>query len=467
MFAPDPMLLQSLGSHAGMLVMELDTHGKIIWFSQAMAKLTGMSIAEARGVDWVEHFVPETERASVRRVCRGKVGELRHEVHVKPFIAGSGEERLVEWVHADLRSPEGDIRGILCIGRDVTELEQTRKALVSSQQLSDAVMETAVNAIITMGEDRCIQTINRATETLFGFTREELVGQNVKILMPEPYRHRHDGYVDQYRRTGVKKIIGIGREVIGQRKDGSTFPIDLSVGEAKLPDGRRVFTGIIRDLSDRKALEEKILQISESEQTRIGRDIHDDLCQQLAAIGCLAKVAEQSLSKKCSEEEVGPLKEIVRMISSANARAREMSRGLVPVVLDANGLMGALRELVQGTERIFRVSCAFHCNHPVEVRDNKIATQLYRIAQEAVANAVKHSSATRIEVTLRGDAGYYLLSVGDNGTGILEHVAGSSKGMGLLTMQHRARMVGGVLSIEHDDFGGTLVQCRVPIPNGE
>lgn len=338
-----------------------------------------------------------------------------------------------------------------------------QEALEISEQRAQAVVETAVNAIITMNESRVIETVNSATERIFGYARGEMIGQNIRMLMPEPFRSRHDSYVDNYLRTGEKKIIGVGREAVGQRKDGTVFPIDLSVGEVTLPDGRRVFTGIIRDLSDRKQLEEKILRISEEEQHRIGQDIHDDLCQQLAAIGCLAKVALQQLERSGSPEAEN-LREIVRMVSQANARAREMSRGLMPVVLDSAGLMAALTELAQGTERIFRVSCPFRCERPVQVRNNTVATQLFRIAQEAVANAIKHSHAERIEISLAEEDGHFVLAVRDNGMGIPDNVAGQSTGMGLLTMTHRARMMGGVLTVAHEEFGGTVVQCRVPVP---
>lgn len=462
--ATDPILLQWLVDHAGMLVMEVSQEGKVIWFSEAMERFCGIELDDVRGQDWVDLFIPEKSRDEVRQLCRSGAGELPRGVHVQPILTKGGESRMVEWFHTDLRGDDGAVSGLLCIGRDVTELTKAREALASSEQLSQAVMDTAVNAIITINEDRVIESVNPATERLFGYSREEMIGKNVKLLMPEPYKHRHDGYVEGYLKTGVKKIIGIGREVVAQKKDGGMFPIDLSVGEAMLPNGKRVFTGIIRDLSDRKALEEKILQISEEEQNRIGRDIHDDLCQQLAAIGCLAKVAEKGLSKTCSPEQVEPLKEIVKLISQANARAREMSRGLVPVVLDSDGLMAALFDLAKSTERIFEVACPMRCDPPVQVNDHQVATQLFRVAQEAVANAVKHSGAERVEMVLELDDGHYQLSIRDNGSGISEHAAGSSKGMGLLTMQHRARMIGGVLSIEHDEFGGTLVQCRVPIP---
>jgi PAS domain S-box-containing protein len=340
-------------------------------------------------------------------------------------------------------------------------LQIARAALAASEQRSQAILETAVNAIIIMGEDCLIETVNSATERIFGYSRDELIGKNIKMLMPHPYRDQHDGYVQAYRDTGVRKIIGVGREAVGQRKDGTIFPLDLSVGEARLPDGKRIFTGIIRDLSDRKKLEEQILHISEEEQHRIGQDIHDDLCQQLAAIGCLAKVAHRQLSR-AGVSEASSLEEIVRLVTQANARAREMSRGLMPVVLDAAGLMAALGELAQGTERIFRVSCPFRCERPVSVPDNKVATQLFRIAQEAVANAIKHSCADRIEISLGQDTEHLTLTIRDNGTGIPDNISGKSTGMGLLTMSHRARMVGGHLDVFPDDFGGTVVRCSIP-----
>lgn len=459
----NPALLQSLVDHSGMLVMGLDTEGRIQWMSHGLELLSGYNAEELVGKNWVDVLVPEEFREATSKLCRGGIGSDRSRSHVKPLIVRDQSLRLVEWLHSDVKDEHGEVNGILCIGRDVTELQAAREALVSSEKRSRAIVETAVNAIITMSEARVIETVNTATERIFGYNKDEMVGQNIRMLMPQPYRDKHDGYVHNYLSTGVKKIIGIGREAVGQRKDGAIFPIDLSVGEVLLQDGRRVFTGIIRDLTERKELEEKILQISEEEQHRIGQDIHDDLCQQLAAIGCLAKVAHQQLSKGGSEQAES-LQEIVRLVTHANVRAREMSRGLMPVVLDSAGLMAALADLAQGTERIFRVSCPFRCDRPVQVTDNKIATQIFRIAQEAMANAIKHSRADRIEVTLTEDEGELQLLIRDNGVGIPDNVSGKSTGMGLLTMSHRARMVGGVFAVEHDDFGGTLVRCRVPLP---
>ncbi len=341
----------------------------------------------------------------------------------------------------------------------ITELKD---ALQASEQRAAAIVETAVNAIITIDENCVIETANSATERLFGYQRGEIIGQNIRMLMPQPYRDRHDGYVANYLKTGERRIIGIGREAVAQRKDGSVFPIDLSVGEAVLPSGRRIFTGIIRDLTERKVLEDKILHISEEERTRIGQDIHDDLCQQLSAIGCLVKVAQNSLAKSgCPEAE--SLDEVVKLISKANSRARETARGLMPVVIDSGGLMAALEELAESTARAYQMQCELLFDNPVQVADNRISVQLFRIAQEAVSNAVKHGRASRVDIRIARQSGNLVLTVRDNGGGIPDH-ARSGTGMGLLTMSHRAQMMGGSLSVTPRPAGGTQVICSVPAP---
>lgn len=116
------------------------------------------------------------------------------------------------------------------------------------------MVETAVDGIITIDERGTIETVNPAVQRLFGYRPEELVGQNVRMLMPEPYRAEHDGYLGRYRRTGERQIIGIGREVVGRRKDGTVFPIELAIAEAHI-DGKRLFTGIVRDVTERKQAE--------------------------------------------------------------------------------------------------------------------------------------------------------------------------------------------------------------------
>ena len=119
-----------------------------------------------------------------------------------------------------------------------------------------AILDAAVDAIVTIEESGAIESINHAAERVFGYTRDELIGRNVSLLMPSPYREEHDRYIAHYLGTGEARIIGIGREVEAQRKDGSVFPADIAVSEVQLP-GRRLFTGIVRDLTERREMEER------------------------------------------------------------------------------------------------------------------------------------------------------------------------------------------------------------------
>jgi signal transduction histidine kinase len=135
----------------------------------------------------------------------------------------------------------------------------------------------------------------------------------------------------------------------------------------------------------------------------------------------------------------------------------------MPVVLDAGGLMAALKELSESTARAYEIECAFRYDNPVQVKDTQAAVQLFRIAQEAVSNAVKHSQAQRVDIHLTRQSGNIILTVRDNGVGIPEK-AGKGTGMGLLTMNHRAQMMGGSLTVSPRPSGGTQVTCSVPAP---
>ena len=139
--------------------------------------------------------------------------------------------------------------------RDIRTQKQREQALLDSGARIKAILESAVDGIVTIDERGTIESVNPAAQRVFGYTIDELQGQNVKVLMPDPYHSEHDQYLRNYRHTGQRKIIGIGREVVGRRKDGTTFPLDLSVSEVPLGD-RRLFTGIIRDITDRKQAEQ-------------------------------------------------------------------------------------------------------------------------------------------------------------------------------------------------------------------
>jgi signal transduction histidine kinase len=237
------------------------------------------------------------------------------------------------------------------------------------------------------------------------------------------------------------------------------FPLDLSVSEVRLAE-RRLFTGFIRDITERKRLEREILEISEREQRRIGHDLHDGLCQHLAGIEMMSQVLEQKLSSR-SADAARRAGEIAKNVRDAISQTRSLARGLSPVTLESEGLMSALQELAENTGTIFRVVCRFDCNPPVSVADHAVATHLFRLAQEAVANAIKHGRAKRISIRLTGDRGRVILRVDDDGSGFPAEIF-KSKGMGLRIMQSRVGMMDGTLAIERNPGGGASVICSAP-----
>ncbi len=331
-------------------------------------------------------------------------------------------------------------------------------ALHDSEQRLRAILATAVEGIITIDDRGLIESVNPAAEKIFGYAAAELVGKNVSTLMPPPFREQHDGYMRNYLRTGQAKIIGIGREVVGQRKDGSTFPMDLSVSEVKLAN-RRLFTGFVRDVTDRKRLEREVAGVSEREQQRIGHDLHDGLGQHLAGIELMSQVLAEKLAKK-SQAGARHAGEIAAHVREAISQTRSLARGLSPVVLESEGLMAALHDLAVNTGRMFRVDCRFECETAVLIHDHAVATHLFRIAQEAVSNAIKHGRAREIVIHLQPAGTRTLLMVKDRGVGLPDQVP-ARKGMGLRIMQFRAGMIGGSLVVQRNPDGGTSVVCSI------
>ena len=327
-----------------------------------------------------------------------------------------------------------------------------------------AILETAVEGIITINDRGIIESFNTAAEKIFGYKSREVIGKNVSVLMPAPHREQHDSYLENYQHTGHAKIIGIGREVVGRRKNGAVFPMDLSVSEVKLAT-RCIFTGFVRDITERKRLEKEILEITDRERRRFGYDLHDGLCQHLAGIELKTQVLEQKL-EHTSKDVATRVGEIGRNVREAISHTRLLARGLSPVTLESDGLMSALQEMAAGTAKIFSVGCRFDCHRRVLVRDQATATNLFRIAQEAVSNAIKHGRATRIIVALEGAAGRVQVRVRDNGSGFSTKSPGT-KGMGLRIMQSRAGMIGGTLSVEKNAAGGVTVICSAPNPTAK
>ena len=275
-------------------------------------------------------------------------------------------------------------------------------------------------------------------------------------------------------RTGEPRIIGIGREVVAKRKDGSVFPVDLAVGEV---DHLHCFTAIIRDASERKSLQRQIVEIATEEQRRFGQELHDVIGQQLTGLSLYAGTLAEMLGSlgqtpiDSSGTSLGKSPEFVRLREIAAKLCRELvdtgrdvqalSRGVMPVQIDAEGLRVALGDLARSINGNHGITCHFECPLPYIPSDNTASTQLYRIAKEAVNNAVKHSGATNISITLDRQHGQSVLSIRDNGCGIESRGSVGRRGneAGLKIMKHRAEVLGAVLQVGNHPNGGTLVRC--------
>ena len=321
--------------------------------------------------------------------------------------------------------------------------------------------KTAHEAIFLIDTHGIIQFMNPAAEALFGYTSRELLGKNIKQLMPSPHREQHDRYIAEYLKTGIKQIIGTGRQLIGQRKDGSQFPIYLSIGEISLTHSH-LFAGLIMDLSTQQKLQREVLAIPAREQQRIGEELHDGLGQQLTGLSMLA----QSLLNKATKPEHELASQLASGLNEAMSQVRALSRGMMPIQIYADGFMISLREITETIQQQSQIPIKLQIDDVVLLFDDATATHLYRIVQESLNNAVKHADASRIDVSLMVEDDHGLLEIIDNGIGIPTDIAGTA-GLGLNIMKHRCGLFDGEIAINPAGERGTKVSCRFPLTQQE
>jgi PAS domain S-box-containing protein len=444
-------LSEAIIDTAPVIVLVLGPDGRVLRFNPFMERLTGRRLDEAKGRDWFDTFLPERDREPIRALFRRALGDQRTRANVNPILTRDGREIDIEWYDAPLRGPDGALVGLLCVGQDITERKRAEEALRNTEHRLQAILSTAADGIITIDQHGTIQSTNPAAERLFGYPAAEMVGQNVKMLMPPPYRDEHDGYLARYRQTGETHIIGIGREVTARRKDGSVFLVELAVSEV---DHLKLFTGIIHDVTRRKQLEREVVEIASLEQRRIGQDLHDTVGQELTGLNLMVSALR---ARPATGPE--PMERIAEGLRRCQQALRAVLRGLLPVAVDSGGLMSALADLAERTQQEGKVACRFDCPRPVRVADNVTATQLYLIAREAVHNAVKHARAENVRITLEPNH-LLVLRVQDDGIGMPARPGGHG-GVGLHIMRNRARILGAMLTIEPAQPMGTVVTCAL------
>jgi two-component system CheB/CheR fusion protein len=329
----------------------------------------------------------------------------------------------------------------------------------TSQTLLGAYVDTALDGIVAVNDQAIIDSFNPAAERIFGYRASDVVGQGMRLLMPPPSGDEHDHYIHDYLLAGQQTVIGVNREIVGRRKDGSLFPMELAIGEVQL-DSRRLFTVTVRDITERRQLEKQVLEISDHERRRIAQDLHDGLCQHLAATEFATqlltdKLAQQSLPQATEARQIGGF------IQRAMTQAHEIAHGLHPVEIGPGGLMAALTDLSASVQNALHIACIVKANGVSDLFDDKEATQIYRIVQEAVANAIKHGKPSRIQIELNVAGERIVLTVNDNGLGFPKQL-GQNKGMGISSMNYRACMIGATLAVRRDPNGGTSVVLSLP-----
>ncbi len=321
--------------------------------------------------------------------------------------------------------------------------------------------KTAHEAIFLVDVHGIIQFVNPAAETLFGYEVKELLGKNINQLMPSPHSELHDSYIKDYLETGNKKVIGTGRQLLGLRKDGSQFPMYLSLGEIQLQN-THLFAGLIMDLSAQQKLQREIMAIPAREQQRIGEELHDGLGQQLTGLSMLA----QSLLNKASKPEYELASQLASGLHEALTQVRKLARGLMPIQIYADGFRISLQEITESIEQQSNIPIKLQIDDVVLLFDDATATHLYRIVQESLNNAVKHAEASRINVSLKIEQDHGVLEIIDNGIGIPPDIEDKS-GLGLNIMKHRCGLFDGEITINPAGERGTKVCCRFPVATKE
>lgn len=331
------------------------------------------------------------------------------------------------------------------------ELAQVRDGLEAAVARWKAIVTHAPDIIMTVDRRGEILFINRV---ISGLRVEDVVGRSVYEYIPPEHQDSL--------RAALEAVLSRGESVgLDHRAaaPGGTFAWYSSRIGPVVRDGEVVAATIITtDVTERKRLEQRILEATEAERERLGRDLHDGVGQILAGIGLHCRGLESRLQER-HPAEADRAKQIKGLAAEAIQQTRVLARGLFPIELDRQGLKGALEVLAVGVEQMFHVRCQVEGDLGAPIRDRNRATHLFRIAQEAVSNAVRHGKASTVRINLACRDGFSQMSVEDDGVGF-SAIPPDNEGMGLRSMRYRAEVLGAALEIRSSASGGTSVTCR-------
>lgn len=442
---------------AGHKGLRLDDH--LPWSAVRLRRLDGIAIYSVETLAAEAAVDQETFRAqgirSVIFVPLAVGGEL------VGFIGLDSTVREMTWTD-DAISLLKIVGGILA---DALDRRRAEDALRKENDFTQALLNATGALFIVLDSKGQVVRFNQAAENASGYTAGEAAGRTPwDLFLPSGERAASRRGFMQF--TATKKATAFEGSLVS--RSGERRVISWSNTALLSGDGQTleyvIMSGI--DVTGTKRLEAEVLNVAEREQSRFGHDLHDGLGQHLTGIEFMSQVLSQRLAGGGREAEARDLDEITRLIREAISQTRDLARGLSPVVLQSKGLAVALQDLATSATRHLRIQCGCRVSGKGgtdRVENPEVAIHLYRIAQEAVANAAKHGRASEIQITLTDSGRRLDLTVEDNGKGLPQEVADGVGGMGLRVMHYRAGLIGGTLRLGERAGGGVIITCGVDL----
>ncbi len=445
--------LAAIVAHSNDAIFSRTNAGIITTWNKAAERIFGYTAAEIIGHSSRRLLPPDRHNELQILLARLRRGD-RFQQFETERLHKSGRRLDVELTLSPVRDASRRLVGFSTIARDITEERRVRAALARREhELQDLFNEASVGLVL-LARDGTILRANNAFFELLDRPPEHVTGHSLQEFHAD--RVAMEGML---RRLAARQTLhNVSTEL--HARDG-TIRHALVDANALWEAGRFVHSRwFVRDISMRKRLERELLELSERERRAFAQELHDGLGQQLGGIAYLSNVLRERLAER-NAPEAGEAARIFGLVREAIEQTRRVSRGLSPIQPEPDGLMIALRDLAAQTNGLFPVRCRFICREPVWIQDSTLAGHLYRIAQEALNNALKHAKPHNIRIRLQREATRVALSVADDGKG-LGTIAPRRRGLGLHIMQYRAGLVRGTLTFRSRPGGGTEVICSAP-----
>ncbi len=451
-------------------IITVDEQQNIILYNRAAEKIFGWPRQKVLHQS-LQRLIPDRFRQDhARHVERfGSIGATSRRMGTLNVVYGlraNGEEFPLDASISHLDTPEGKLFTVIL--RDITERLQAQEEHLRLA----ALLDSAMDGIITVNEAQSIVLYNQAAEKIFGWPSEQALGQPLNKLMPERFRASHGAHIQRFAATGVtSRRMGDGTVIYGLRAGGEEFPMDASISQLDTADGK-LYTVILRDVTERvRAQEERsafaaaVNAAREEEKTRVARELHDELAQSLTALKMDTIWLRDNLPP-ASGTVAAKLTDMLAMVDGMVASTRRIAADLRPLLLDDLGLLAAIEWLVHNFIQRTGVGCTLLADEDLELRE-PYATAVFRIVQEALANVAKHAGATEVTVAIDALPGAIALAVRDNGRGFAAEAPRKPQSLGLMGLQERALLLKGTVDIHSAPGQGTQVEVSIPFPAAE